>query len=86
MVWISLGDMGLPDIKALAVLTPWDGFPSAPTMAFLEGTDLARISKPFWALRLTETGGILLTGIFTALFMGYAIADLMNEIILMMKG
>ena len=32
------------------------------------------------------TSLILLTGIFAALFMGYAIADLINEIILMMKG
>ena len=34
----------------------------------------------------TFTSLILLTGIFAALFMGYAIADLINEIILMMKG
>ena len=34
----------------------------------------------------TFTSLLLLTGIFAALFMGYAIADLINEIILMMKG
>ena len=34
----------------------------------------------------TFTSLILLTGIFASLFMGYAIADLINEIILMMKG
>tara|TARA_B100001939_G_scaffold161166_1_gene139085 strand:+ start:640 stop:771 length:132 start_codon:yes stop_codon:yes gene_type:complete len=34
----------------------------------------------------TFTSSLLLIGIFAALFMGYAIADLINEIILMMKG
>ena len=29
---------------------------------------------------------LVLIGVFAALFMGYAIADLINEIILMMKG
>ncbi len=29
---------------------------------------------------------LILTGVFASLFMGYAITDLMNEIILMMKG
>ena len=32
------------------------------------------------------TSLLLLTGIFAALFMGVAIADLINEIILMWKG
>ena len=73
MVWMSLGDMGFPDIRALAVNTPFDGFPSSPTMAFFEGTDLERISKPLWALRLTETGGIRLTDMFTPLIICYMI-------------
>lgn len=34
----------------------------------------------------TLTSSPLLIGIFAALFMGVAIADLINEIILMMKG
>tara|TARA_R100000353_G_scaffold72155_1_gene55227 strand:- start:1027 stop:1179 length:153 start_codon:yes stop_codon:yes gene_type:complete len=34
----------------------------------------------------TVTRFLILTGVFASLFMGYAITDLMNEIILMMKG
>lgn len=34
----------------------------------------------------TLTSSLLLTGIFAALFMGFAIADLINEIILMWEG
>jgi hypothetical protein len=34
----------------------------------------------------TLTSSLLLTGIFAALFMGFAIADLINEIILIKKG
>jgi hypothetical protein len=50
--------MGFPLIKALAVLTPWDGFPSAPTIAFLDLGIPALISNPLAALALTLTGGI----------------------------
>ena len=34
----------------------------------------------------TFTSSLLLTGIFAAAIIGFAIADLINEIILMMKG
>jgi hypothetical protein len=67
MVLNSSSDIGFPDISARAVKTPLDGFPSSPTIAFLDGTDLERISKPFWALRFTVTGGILETGMLIKL-------------------
>jgi len=63
MVLKSSSLIGFPDIRARAVNTPFDGFPSSPTIAFLEGTDWERISKPFWALRFTDTGGIVDIGI-----------------------
>ena len=67
IVTSSFLDMGLPLIRARAVDTPLDGFPSSPTIAFLDGTDLERISKPLWALRFTITGGVLDMAIFTIL-------------------